>query len=147
MIPTFNEKGNLPPGLHKATWEEFTERYGVTTHRKRLIELMQKLIVHLKEVQCQNLFVDGSFVTNKEVPNDYDACWDVTGVKIERMDPVLLVFTTEGKEKMVIKYGGDLRPDKFSPFETNVSYLEFFQIDREGDRKGIIHLSLQEIEL
>ncbi|MBG0800528.1 hypothetical protein IYW40_03330 [Methylocystis sp. H4A] len=133
--------------MHKATWEEFTERYGVTTHRKRLIGLMQKLIVHLKEVQCQNLYVDGSFVTNKEVPNDYDACWDVTGVKIELIDPVLLDFKPEGKKKMAIKYGGDLRPDKFSPSGANVVYLVFFQTDRDGDPKGIIHLSLQEIEL
>ena len=122
MIPEFNEKGQLPLGVHKASWEEFVARYATTDHRRSLISLMKKLIAHLKEVQCQNLFVNGSFVANKEKPNDYDACWDMQGTKFELVDPVLWGADDDGKKKMQEKYGGDIRPDICSPIETECTY-------------------------
>lgn len=38
VIPDFDESGNLPPGIHEATWEEVVERYGGNTLRKRLLQ-------------------------------------------------------------------------------------------------------------
>ncbi|MFA6114120.1 MAG: hypothetical protein WC729_09005 [Sphingomonas sp.] len=85
-------------------------------------------------------------MTDKAKPNDYDACWDVQGVKIEKLDKALLEFSHEGNAAMEVKYGGDIRPDAFSPTELDASYLEFFQIDRNGERKGIVRLVLAEVE-
>lgn len=93
------------------------------------------------------MYVDGSFVTDKEIPNDYDACWDVHGVKAEKLDRLLLQFNDEAKAGMQDKFRGDIRPDSFSPMETGGTYLEFFQMDRDGNRKGIIRLSLKEIDI
>lgn len=143
-IPDFDNRGFLPPGIHNATWEEFMARYAITAHRGRLIQGLERLLAHLSKVGCKNVFIDGSFVTAKITPNDYDACWDVTGVKIEKIDPVLLDFSERGKQTMEQKYGGDIRPDAFSPLETSGTYLEFFQIDRDGQPKGIIALDLKE---
>lgn len=147
MIPIFNPGGQLPEGIHEATWSEFLERYDITAHRGTLIEGMKKLILHLKAVGCRALYVDGSFVTDREIPNDYDACWDVHGVKAEKVDKLLLQFSDEAKAEIQDKYKGDIRPDSFSPMETSGTYLEFFQMDRDGNRKGIIRLSLEEIDL
>lgn len=147
MIPEFDERGSLPEGIHNASWTEFTERYAITEHRRSLVRRLALLIGHLKEVNCRRIFVDGSFVTAKERPHDYDACWDAHGVKIERIDPVLMDFSDEGKAQMEQKYGGDIRPDVFSPTETEGTYLDFFQIDRDGLPKGIVMLTLAEIEI
>ena len=38
------------------------------------------------------MYLDGSFVTSKQVPNDFDACWDEIGVNMSLIDPVLLKF-------------------------------------------------------
>lgn len=99
---------------------------------------------HLHYVGCRTIYVDGSFVTAKKRPNDYDACWAVDGVKIERLDPVLMSFTPAGKAEMAAKYGGDIRPDAFSPVELDMTYLQFFQVDRDGEGKGIVRLELME---
>ncbi|MYG51341.1 MAG: hypothetical protein F4204_03060 [Rhodospirillaceae bacterium] len=107
---------------------------------------MERLIKHLKSIKCTALYVNGSFVTSKERPNDYDACWNVRGVKFELIDPVLLGADDDGKQAMLEKYGGDIRPDQFSPVELDGTYLDFFQIDRDGNPKGIVELSLVEIE-
>jgi len=143
MIPEFDRRGYLPPGVHEADWEEFQ----TNAHRKALVAKMTALIDHLKAVGCKSLFIDGSFVTGKEMPNDYDACWDVTGVKFESVDPLLLDGSDEGKSGIEAKYGGDIRPDKFSPLESDATYFEFFQIDRNGEPKGIIQLVLTEFSL
>lgn len=146
MIPEFDENGQLPPGIHRATWSEFVERYATTNHRRKLLEGMERLIEHLKSIECTALYVNGSFVTSKERPNDYDACWNVRGVKFELIDPVLLGADDDGKQAMLEKYGGDIRPDQFSPVELDGTYLDFFRIDRDGNPKGIVELSLVEIE-
>jgi len=31
MLPSFNERGNLPPGIHSATWDEVEDRFGVVS--------------------------------------------------------------------------------------------------------------------
>ena len=47
---------------------------------------------NLKGAGCRTVYINGSFVTSKELPNDYDACWEETGVDPEALDPVLLTF-------------------------------------------------------
>ena len=46
----------------------------------------------LRLAGCRTVYIDGSFVTNKEIPNDFDACWEEAGVAPELLDPVLLRF-------------------------------------------------------
>ncbi len=38
MIPEFDPAGNLPAGIHEATWHEIATRYGGTAHRRRLLD-------------------------------------------------------------------------------------------------------------
>jgi hypothetical protein len=144
MIPEFDLWGTLPEGVHYATWSEFKTRFGYTAHRLDLIELLAKLARHLAEVGCATLYVDGSFVTQKAVPNDYDACWDSTGVKHDRLDPVLLRADAAGKAMMAARYGGDIRIANLSFGDFDGIYLDFFQTDRDGRKKGIVALDLHE---
>ena len=95
MIPLFNKDGNLPPGVHWTTWPEFVERFGITPHRQRLIKGLKSAIEVLSKAGCQTIYIDGSFVTTKETPGDFDACWDATGVDIDflyKSDPILFDF-------------------------------------------------------
>lgn len=113
MIPQFDARGYLPEGVHDASWDEFIERYAITAHRRSLAGKLALLVRHLKSVGCSAVYVDGSFVTDKEIPNDYDACWDTTRVKVEKVDRVPLDFSDAGKAAMAAKYGGDIRPGGF----------------------------------
>jgi Family of unknown function (DUF6932) len=38
MIPAFDECGNLPPGIHRATWTEIVARYATSIHRRDLLD-------------------------------------------------------------------------------------------------------------
>ncbi|NEP81328.1 MAG: hypothetical protein F6K39_26080 [Okeania sp. SIO3B3] len=143
MIPLFNKDGNLPPGVHWATWAEFVERFGITPHRQRLIKGLKSAIDVLSKAGCQTIYIDGSFITKKEVPGDFDACWDTTGVGFDFLyesDPVLLTFDNK-REAQKIKYLGELFPASWIADGVN-TFLEFFQIDRNGNPKGIIAIDL-----
>ena len=63
MIPEWLLNGDLPPGVHSATWSELDRRLGLLT-----------------ETGCRLVYLDGSFVTTKMRPGDFDACWDIQHV-------------------------------------------------------------------
>ena len=100
MIPDFDADGNLPPGIHQATWEEFHLRFGVSETRKKLLEDLAAALHSLQAAGCRLVYIDGSFVTGKPNPGDYDLCWSIESVIPERLDPVLLDFSPSGRRAM-----------------------------------------------
>ena len=53
MIPPFEESGNLPAGIHEATWNEFSARYGTTPHRRNLLDGLGLALVALRRAGCR----------------------------------------------------------------------------------------------
>ena len=101
--------------------------------------------MNLKNAGCQTTYVNGSFVTSKEVPGDFDACWEEAGVDPTVLDPVLLTFEN-GRAAQKAKYQGELFPVSAIASPEGFSFLEFFQTDKEtGRRKGIVALDLGEL--
>lgn len=138
MIPELRGDGLLPEGEHGCSWHEVVERYGGNPRRRSLLNGLRRLLDELRRCGCIVVWLDGSFVSDKQFPNDYDLCWELDSVKIEDLDPVLLEFSERGKRAMLKKYGGDIRPASASPREAVSVYREFFQLDRDGKRKGIL---------
>jgi hypothetical protein len=142
MIPDFDENGNLPPGVHEATWGEIVERFGETDHRRQLLRGLRAALDSLKAAGCKKAYIDGSLITNKAVPDDFDGCWDADGVLPERIDPVLLDFSA-GRAAQKAKFLGELFIAETRRLEAGRTFLEFFQQDKEtGDPKGIIGIDL-----
>jgi hypothetical protein len=109
MLPPY-ENGVLPRGVHWATWEDITERFGTTAHRRTLLDGLREALAILGAAGCRVAYVDGSFVTDKEVPNDFDACWDTTGVDLAALDPVFKELAAP-RAAQEARFGGDLFPD------------------------------------
>ncbi len=53
---------------------------------------LKATLENLRDASCRTTYIDGSFVTSKAIPNDYDACWEEAGVDPVMLDPVLLIF-------------------------------------------------------
>jgi hypothetical protein len=143
MIPKFNSDGNLPPGVHWATWQEFADRFGTTPHRQRLLKELKSALDSLSKAGCQVVYIDGSFVTKKENPNDFDGCWDATGVDPNLLDPILLNFDNK-RAAQKAKYLGEFFPAQGLADDVGKTFLEFFQTDRNGNLKGIVAIDLGE---
>ena len=84
MIPSFESGGNLPPGIHPATWSELASRFGGTAHRQSLLAGLKGALEALREAGCRRVYIDGSFVTAKVEPGDFDGCWEVDMITNER---------------------------------------------------------------
>ena len=146
-LPPFEASGNLPAGVHSATWDEFRDRYGGNERRRTLLAGLKAALDSLKEADCQTAWVDGSFVTAKEEPNDFDACWEPNDdLDVEVLDPALLDFSHLRRAQKA-RFGGDLFvADEIAASregDAPITFLEFFQRTREtGQTKGIVVLDL-----
>lgn len=147
MIPNFITVAGsswqlLPPGIHDATLEEVRERFAINSRRHFLFQGLLDGLKVLFRAGCKQAFLDGSYVTEKPLPNDYEVCWDVTGiVDPALLDPVFFDFTN-GRLNQKLKYGGEYFPASVTESDSGLPFLEFFQIDKEtGNRKGIIRIT------
>lgn len=140
MIPDFELTGNLPPGVYWASWNDVVGKFGVNPWKKRLLDGLFEALTNLKMAGCRTVYLDGSFVSNKIIPNDYDACWVETGVDPQFLDPALLTFDP-GRVTQKAKYMGEFFPASIPANPDGMSFIEFFQIDKvTGNPKGIIAL-------
>ena len=147
MLPEFNRDGRLPPGIHWATWQEVQARFGFSSRRQQLLGGLRVALEDLNRAGCSTVYIDGSFVTAKHEPGDYDACWDIGGVDMEALDSVFLDFSRR-RAAQKRKYFGEFFPAQMPAGASGRVFLEFFQTDKEtGRSKGIVGLNLQEAEL
>lgn len=146
MIPPFAKFGLLPPGIHWTTWEEFSQHFGFTARRQTLLVGLKAALASLADAGCQAVYIDGSFVTRKAEPNDFDGCWSGVGVDPAKLDPALLDFTND-RRAMKEKFGGELFVAETPADLEGRTFLDFFQAEIRRQmrvRKGIIGIKLGE---
>ncbi|MEQ8541966.1 MAG: hypothetical protein RIB93_31470 [Coleofasciculus sp. D1-CHI-01] len=146
VIPEFDENGNLLPGVHFGEWEEFQQRFGTTLRRQRMIDGLELAMTQLKAAGCRTIYIDGSFVTSKPNPGDFDACWDDDGVDIDYLKSIAptLYNSALRRAEQKSKYKGEIFPANYPANDAGTVYLDFFQFDtRTNTRKGIIAIDLQ----
>lgn len=85
---------------------------------------------------CRRVWVNGSFVTAKDEPGDFDACWDTDGVDLDIVDTVLLDLTAHRRAQKEC-FGGELFPNVIET-QSGLSFAVFFQNERDTGRKGIV---------
>ncbi len=128
-------------------WDEIVERFGRTEWRAELLAGLRAAVASLKAAGCRRVYLDGSFVTAKERPGDYDGCWDTEGVDFDLLDqiaPALLIFDS-GRATQKAKYRGELFLADSQADEIGTLFREFFQMDRDGNRKGIVVIELKDL--
>jgi hypothetical protein len=106
---------------------------------------LRRALEALKQAGCATVYVDGSFVTAKDLPNDFDGCWDPRSVRIADLDLALRTFDP-GRATQKAKYLGELFPMTIAANSDGATFLEFFQTNRHtGLPKGIVALDLRRL--
>lgn len=141
MIPEFDERGNLPPGIHYATWNEIVTRYATSVRRRELLDGLLDALRSLKVAGCRTAYLDGSFVTSEIRPGDFDACWKSGDVDLDRLDAALRDFS-DRRAAQKARYGGELFPAEWPAQTDGTTYLDYFQRDRKGQAKGVLAIDL-----
>jgi hypothetical protein len=143
MIPEWSTNGDLPPGIHFATWAEIEKRFSFNPRRVRLLAGFRDACELLRKVGCRLVYLDGSFVTTKEHPGDFDACWDIQHVDEDALDPVFWDFS-QGRAAQKRRFLGEFFPAQLPEGATGRAFVEFFQVNKlTGEPKGIVAIRLR----
>jgi len=116
------------------------ERFGWNPRRRQLLDGLAAAIDALAAAGCRRVWLNGSFVTSKDEPGDFDACWDTNGVDLDALDPVILDLSA-GRSAQKARYGGELFPNVIET-RSGLVFAEFFQNERDTGRKGIVVLAI-----
>ncbi len=103
MIPTFDENGLLPPGDYLVTLAELRrslliegpEMHGDlwdTPWRMKLVENLELLVHHLWTVGIADIYINGSFVEEKDHPNDIDGYFECDLIHFRSIQSELLLL-------------------------------------------------------
>lgn len=132
----------LPVGVHKADLEELAATFAINQWRRELFGGLLEASRDLRMAGCARLYVDGSYVTGKPIPVDYDVCWDPEGVDERSLAPVFRDFSND-RALQKARYRGEFFPSSVAADAVGNTFLEFFQRERySGGRKGIVAVEL-----
>lgn len=139
-IPNLNSEGLLPEGVHQTSMIEVKVKFG--NSNKHRVFLMGKLILVLANLCAAgvvNVWIDGSFVTDKEIPGDIDICWEYyPGVNRNILDSVFFRSQKEIKNK----YSLHVFPTGAWAGEDWVSFFQRVRNPVTMKTKGILFVKL-----
>lgn len=139
-LPPFEPaSGLLPPGEHEAGWDEIQARLGWNARRRQLLDGLAEGLAILGEAGCVRVWLNGSFVTSKDEPGDFDCVWSPSGVdraQLQRLGPELLDFTGH-RVVQKARFGGEFLPNVVEA-ASGKQFAAFFQSERDGTPKGIV---------
>lgn len=143
MLPDLSKlTGYLPVGIHDATWQEIADKFGDTPKRKSILDGLYDACLALRKANVNYLFLDGSFVSNKRNPGDWDGCYSEMGVDSLLLDPVFLDFTNQ-RAAQKAKYKGEAFIAEQFATSIGPPFIDYFQKEKNtGRKKGIVRLDL-----
>jgi len=141
-LPYFTKAGDFPPGVHRATLREVSDRLGVSSMRRQAIALRLGRIDHLARStgHLGRLIVFGSFVTDKPEPNDVD----VFLLMEDKFDVGLLT----GEAKLLFDHAAAdahfgasvFWMRRLAALGGEQEAVEFWQTRRDGGLRGIVEI-------
>jgi len=142
MLPAFNHHGNLPEGIHLATEDEVFARFATASARRQWLgEQWRSLLALAKSTdQLARVFLWGSFVTSKEVPNDLDVLLVMdTGFAIEGAPAQARVVFDHVQARL--RFHADIFWTKASLDPQVLQlWLETYQTGKDFTRRGIVEV-------
>ena len=151
----YTEEGCLPHGIYELSLNEIEDEF-VKGKSQRRQDIFKNYKYHLNEIKdtgfCLNHWIDGSFVTLKENPNDIDTLTEFDGVKIEEnglketIDKIIYdaPLRTEGycHSFVIYKFPEDMEKDyeDYIKYKSKLLCFLFPLIRNSNNLKGFIKL-------
>lgn len=141
--PDFNDDGDLPVGIHRATLSEVIEHFGAGTLQRRIVaqRLSRLYDVAHGTGQVARFIIYGSFVTAKPSPNDVDIfllmedTFDLSRTSGETAQ-LFDQLTTENVSGASVFW---MR--RVSILDGEQELIGHWQITRENNRRGIVEVT------
>jgi hypothetical protein len=149
LIPEYDPStGALPPGNHRATLEQIERRLGFTPRRQWLLKGLRVAVEALWAAGIQEIYIDGSFCTEKPDPGDIDGYWVEPDEGVyDRIDPywidfklLLVPHVRKWKWRMWADYGVEFFIHPAMQASAEIGFPEFFRHGRDGKPRGIVQV-------
>jgi hypothetical protein len=102
-IPILEPSGLLPTGVHECSLDDINDQFTWNDHRTDLFtRFLNFLEAELKPQFPYPIFFDGSFVTDKELPDDTDVVLDLSSAPDDRKWHALLFMQAHQKRIMEV---------------------------------------------
>jgi hypothetical protein len=144
VLPPFDEKGDLPPGVHAAGWSEIEQRLGTgSSARVRALATLK----HLHELASRtaalrNFYVFGSFVSAVPAPRDVDVILIMSArFRVEDCPPESRSLFSHAQAEA--RYGASIfwvRGERVGDAATG-EFLRVWQTKRDGTLRGILEVA------
>ncbi|HXH76767.1 MAG TPA: hypothetical protein VNJ08_17485 [Bacteriovoracaceae bacterium] len=148
-IPILNADGELPEGIHVTDLKEIDLEFGQSSEkRSQLMAGLNSAADNFKAAGVSSIYIDGSFTTSKEDPNDIDGCWSASGeIDLAKLGPLFWNFNNseqrrDSQAKVKKKYGLDFFIAEGTESSSGLKFPDFFQTNRDGVKKGILKVNL-----
>src|SRR5260370_30549467 len=142
-LPSFNAEGELPPGVHPATWAEVRQRFGAKGGQRWVCT---QRLTHIRELSKRTGFlrrfvVFGSFITAKSEPNDVDI--------VLVMDDGFHLYDCPVELRGLFEHAVAQGRHGASIFwlragmligESVEEFIAYWQVKRGGGRRGIVEM-------
>lgn len=130
----------LPAGIYDLPINDISKHFASNPHRAKLFFGFKTAMEHLFLAGCPQVYLDGSFVTSKTFPGDFDALWDTSNVNISKVHPAfIMVHLGTGLQKRM--FGGEFFLANATEGVSGKTFLDFFQTESfSGEPKGIIRV-------
>ena len=94
-IPSLDKHGLLPHGIHDCTLAEIGQTFGRNSHRQQLFQHFTNCLkIEIRPSFDNLIYVDGSFVTDKDQPDDIDIVLDLRNTSDGRKWQGLMFMST-----------------------------------------------------
>ncbi len=147
-IPIFNDNGELPPGICRATLSETLNRFGIGSLQRRLIATRLERIYRLA-LSTGHLFrfvVFGSFITAKEEPNDVDVfmLMEDSFYLSEFTGEVHLLFSDHAGAQA--RFGASVFwMRRLAALDDEEKAIEDWQVKCDGGQRGIVEIIKEQV--
>ena len=140
--PNFNENGDLPAGIYRATLAEVIERFGQTTPQRQIVGRRLERIYSLATGtgQIARFIIFGSFITDKPKPGDVDI--------FLLMEDSFAVNQVSGEAALIFNHLATQNYEGASIFwirrlaalDGEEATVAYWQVKRGGGQRGIVEV-------
>lgn len=143
-LPEFDNQGDLPQGVHRATLEEVLARFGHGTSQRQIMTARLNRVLKLARAtgKLERFIIFGSYITAKAEPNDVDILLVMRDdLQEQDYDPhAFPMFDHSGAQTELGASLFVIRPG-FIIGESVDQFIAHWQVKRDLSLRGIVEIS------